>query len=114
MSETYNKIDKGICPGCGEKMEYVDAGAFQDRICNFCGIRWHFNDDMGPGSYSAKYIDGGRKWKEDKLYSIACDIDFVAIVCDNNSKLWKAHNLVSDELNKITKELEPNKEKDNA
>ena len=99
MSDRFTKIDNGICPECEGKMVWLSDG----YRCDECGIKYRFNDDMGPGSYSSKYIEGGRKWKEDKLYTILCDLEYVAhSYYDDNPELWKAYNLIKDELSKVT------------
>ena len=54
MSNKYRKISKGICPECESKMhssDHTKNNGF-DWYCDRCSVRYHFNDDPGPGAYS--------------------------------------------------------------
>lgn len=50
----YEIIESGICPKCISKMrpsDYTENNGF-NFYCDYCNIKYKFNDDPGPGSYS--------------------------------------------------------------
>lgn len=97
----YTKIENKICPKCNEKMEYDEDSVWLDRICNHCGLRYTFEDDMGPGTYTATSIESGRTWKEDKLSDILEELEVVCNSYDDTPELWKAYNLIKEEFEKV-------------
>ena len=108
MSDKYSKIDNGICPECDRKMEWVELEGHQ---CNECGAKYRFNDDMGPGSYSAKYIEGGKFWKLELLNEI---MQLVGELGGYYHEYDHRIELLSDNIVELVKELESKKEKDSV
>ena len=101
MSDEYTKIDKGICPYCEQKMELPGDWS---RICHFCGIKWRFNDDMGPGSYSATHIEGGRTWKIVQLREAYNILDKVADK-EDDSNLYTAMRIIRGDITDLGGEI---------
>lgn len=97
MSERYIKIDNRICPDCDGKMIYSHGDFI---VCKPCGIQYKFNDDMGPGSYSATYIKGGRMWRQNRWEEILENVELLAPYYNKDGKIHKIVIMVKEELNK--------------